>query len=170
MMTSSSFDKQFKWSLQFYPQIKGVIKHLAGKIIRIRDATPKEDMTQSTDLVIEIDIGTVAARVRTKEYTFSKFPDVTIRSYNKGYKTEINKIKEGWASWYIYAWSEFNNWIFYDIDKVRDSGLLNKDFKERSNYDGTKFISIPVRDLHLIKAVLACSKDVKEYLYHEMAV
>ncbi|MCF8009250.1 MAG: hypothetical protein K9K32_05745 [Halanaerobiales bacterium] len=160
----STFKKQFNWSLQFNPKIKDIVKGLAGKIITVRDATPKEDMTQSTDLVIEVDVGTIAARVRKKNCPFSKYKDVTIRSYNKGYKTEIHKIKEGWGSWYIYAWNEFNNWIFYDIDRVRNTGLLNKEFPEMSNYDGTKFISIPVMDLQLIRAIVDCSKEVKEYI------
>jgi hypothetical protein len=163
-MGSGKFEKQFNWSLKFNPKIKKIVKSLADKIVSVRDATPHEDMTQSTDLVIKVDVGTIAARVRKKNYTFNKYPDVTIRSYSKGYKTEIDKIKEGWASWYIYAWSEFDNWIFYDIDKVRKSGLLNKDFNELSNYDGTKFIVIPVNNLSLINAIVDCSKEVKKYV------
>lgn len=163
-MSSPNFKEQFDWSLQFNPQIKKIIKGLAGRIVSIREAMPHEDMTQSTDLVIEVDVGTIAARVRKNNYTFQKYSDVTIRSYNKGYKTEIDKIKEGWASWYIYAWEEFEDWIFYDIDKLRDSGLLNANLTELSNYDGTKFITIPVKKLYLIKSIVGCSKNVKKYI------
>lgn len=161
--------KQFEWSEQFKPQVRESIKKVASKIINIRDATKNEDMKEATDMVVTADLGTIAVRVRSNKFKFGKYKDVTLRSYSNGNNTEIHKLREGWGDWYLYAWNEFEDWVFYDINKLRKNrpDLLKENIvkqKEISNYDGnTKLYPISVKDLFLADTIVGGSRKVARY-------
>lgn len=83
----------------------------------------------------------------------------TVRSsLPTGNRTELDKLKEGYAKYYFYGWTtdedEIQDWILVDLDKVRQKNILDINWTERSNKDGTKFICIPARQLYIQKCLV----------------
>jgi hypothetical protein len=149
--------KDFIYAESKIDQVKEILRQNAMKIVKIEAATPDEDMKQSTDLKVNIKGGDVAARVRRPYRTFR---DLTIRAYKNGNKTEIDKLREGYADWYLYAWeNEFgtlSEWILVDINKMRSSGLLFEQRTVRMNGDGrTGFVTYSIEELVRCGALVA---------------
>ena len=131
-------------------------------IVKVEIATPDEDMKQSTDLKVTVTAGDVAVRVRrfNPDFCDKKYHDLTIRAFNEGYKTELDKLQEGFARWYLYAWANvnggFNDWILVDIDKMRESGLFDTNRKVKMNKDGTTgFVAYNLSELVNVDALVA---------------
>lgn len=132
-------------------------RHLA-LLSEVRFVTDEEDAKQATDLVVESAAGTVACRIRD---TTRDFRDWTVRSRRRsGAKTELAKLKEGFARWYFYGWAKppdarIGDYVLIDLDRVRACGLLDADRKERTG-DGweTAFIAISVDELRLAACLL----------------
>jgi len=150
-MNQSEYGPNREFSDMFISQIKDILKTCLGDIKTIRVASDTEDQKQATDLVIQLTKkrGTVACRMRRDKIYFR---DLTIRSRSCcGQKTELDKLREGFADWYLYGWTKngkIAEWILVDLRKVRTKGLLNQPRFEQSNTDGkTKFISISIREL-----------------------
>lgn len=148
-----------KWQSEYYEDFARILRANAHNLLTIRPGTPDEDMKRATDFVIELGGGgRVAARVR-RDGKF--YWDITLRSHSRGYKTELAKLQEGGtdiAKYYLYCWTEakkISNWLLWDIDKMRDAGLLHKAWNEKDNGDGTKFIMIPILALQSANCVLA---------------
>ena len=148
------------WQSAYYDKFAEILRHNAQSLITVRVATPDEDMKQATDFVLEIGGGgKVATRVR-RDGKF--FGDITLRSYSRGWRTELAKLRdadEGVARYYLYCWTDdsgqIDRWLLWDIDKMRQAGLLNKDWPERANYDGqTKFVMIPIAELQASGCVI----------------
>lgn len=138
------------WADLYTPEIARVLKENAHQLIEISIANDEMDTKQATDYIIQVTGGTVAARVRKST---CKFRDLTIRySRPSGVKTEIHKILEGWGDWYLYAWVSarglFEDHALVDLNKLRESGLLEKDRPKIANPDGTRFIAISLSEMH----------------------
>jgi len=130
------------------PALARILKQNAMHLIKISVAAPADDFERATDLVIKVKGGDVAVRIRRAKYAYR---DLTIRTRTiTGMKTERDKIKEGFARWYIYGWLKdddtVGDWILVDVDKLRASKLLDTT-DERVNKDGSKFICIPYKVL-----------------------
>lgn len=149
------------WQSAYYEDFARILRANAHNLLTIRPGTPDEDMKRATDFVIELGGGgRVAARVRSD----GKFYwDITLRSYSRGYKTELAKLQEGGADiakYYLYCWTgttkKIDKWLLWDIDKMRAAGLLNRAWREIPNHDGgqTKFIAIPISDLRASDCIL----------------
>lgn len=154
----------FNWASTFNDKLFDIIRKNAGDIIDVRQSTKEEDVSQATDFVISVTVGTIAARVR--KISFGKpFTDVTIRSYNNGMRTEIDKIKSGWGKYYVYYWSVCGSWVFYSLDKIRETNMLDEiRSNEIRNHDGTAFIMIDVYDLYLNDCIIGCSEEIEKYI------
>jgi len=151
------FEKNWKFSESWMDEIKRILKSQAMHIVDIEVATPDEDMKQSTDLKIKITSGTVAVRIRRAFYNFR---DLTIRSKNGNAKTEIHKLREGFARWYLYLWTNENkeicDWILVDVDAMRLCGLLADERPTKMNKDGyTGFVSYSINELDTAGALVA---------------
>jgi len=137
------------------PIIHKILRENAGRFIKIKVAPRHEDTKCATDFMIVIDNGSIAVRVRSTDCIFRDF---TVRSRTRcNLKTEIHKLRDGMADWYLYLWHKSNNsydWVFLDIDKIRKSGLLDKSYDEIPNGDGTWFIAIPLSDLRIHGCVI----------------
>ena len=138
---------------QHLESIKRILRDNAGKLISIELANEEQDTKEATDLIVRADVGTIAVRIRTYRSTLIRgecVRDFTVRSrtrYNG--RTEIDKLRDGFAKWYLYAWESEDGrslaeYVLVDMDMVRDAGLLDRAWQEISNGDGTAFIPIPL--------------------------
>jgi hypothetical protein len=152
----NTFKDDFKWQSKYINDVKAILKSQAMKIVNVEVATPEEDMKHATDFKIKITAGDVAVRIRRDN---CRYRDLTIRAYNKGYKTEIHKLREGYGDWYLYAWTSGNSiseWMLIDLNVMRNNDCFSEDRPIRMNKDGnTGFISYPLSELKDIKAIVA---------------
>ena len=140
---------------KYLPVINYVLKKNAMYFINIEVANEEDDCQRATDFKIKIKGGDVACRIRFDNAIYSRnkriYRDLTIRSHTKhNKKTELDKLKEGYAKWYLYIWHKLDkkfDWMVIDIDILRKSGLLDVERKEIDNHDGTKFIAISKEEL-----------------------
>lgn len=150
-----SFRDNWTFQLGYYQAVKTILKNNAQHFVSVSIATPDQDMKQATDFVVVIDGGEIAVRIRRDK---CKWRDLTIRSTNRGHKTEIHKIRDGWARYYLYCWtqggSDISEWMLVDLNKVRELQLLDGR-SEIPNGDGTLFIAIPYRELNEKDCILA---------------
>lgn len=143
---------------QHMDAIKGILYDNAMHFISVKVAPDILDMKTATDLIIGIESGDVAVRIRRNN---CRYRDLTIRAHrDSGVETEIDKIRNGFARWYLYGWSlngrELEEWILVDLDVLRNAGLL----ENRSiimNNDGTGFIAISQYELNLNNCIVAKS-------------
>lgn len=154
----SGFKQNFDFQANFMGHVEKILKRVAHKIIEVKIATPEQDMKQSTDIVIILDSGAVALRIRRN----TSHRDLTIRAKNGAAKTEIHKIREGFARWYLYLWANDNTikeWVLIDLDIMRASGLLEESRFVIMNPDGyTGFVSYKIPELESIGAVVHHAK------------
>ena len=147
---SDNFSKNFGWQSSYYPQIKSILIENLGKIVNINIADQEQDMKRATDFVITMTGGNVAVRIRRDGYY--KFHDFTLRSSkSSGYKTELQKIIEGYGDFYLYCWTvgdDIKKWILVNLEKLRASGVLNNPRKEIANIDGEScFVAISLEEI-----------------------
>lgn len=143
------WERDKKWADGYGPQIAQILAENLGRIATVRTATDDEDATRATDLVVELDRGDVALRVRSA----TRFRDLTLRyrrrpwgivemDLQRGY--EVDKILDGFARWYLYVWTSARNivdWLIVDLDAVRDAHLIERaidpiERREITNHDG----------------------------------
>ena len=149
---AAGWEKSKKWADKYVPEIKQVVRQVAGEIIEVRIADQDKDQHEATDYIVEISSGDIACRVR--DQYFWRFGDFTLRySRPSGNQTELEKIKKGYARWYLYAWDKrftgkFTAWVFVDLDKLRNSGLLDRPRRIIPNGDGSSsFVYISLVEL-----------------------
>ena len=88
------------------------------------------------------------------------FRDLTIRAKCGRSKTELDKLREGFARWYLYMWTDRTGdvieWIFVDIDIMRQKGLLSEKREITMNKDGyTGFVKYTQFELKQCGALIA---------------
>ncbi|SRR5260221_11098 len=142
------------WSDEYIPQLRSILKALLPYCVEIIIAPVEMDNKEATDLLIN---STIAARLRKPD---CQYRDFTLRVHrDSGHETELAKIKRGHATRYFYGWTDNNHniihWIFVDLDKLRASGLLDKDRPHIANGDGTYFIAIKKEELYKAGCVIA---------------
>jgi hypothetical protein len=146
---------------QYYPAIKQAITQSLDlpPSIKIDIAPDLEDMEQATDYIVKLTGNiTIACRIRRPNCLYRDF---TIRGWRiTGAKTEHQKLKEGFAQYYLYAWAkdkqDFADWIFLCLDKFRKSGLLDRPHELIKNPDGTTgFYHYKLAELYLWDVILA---------------
>jgi len=154
-----SFEENWDFSESNFAKIGDIIKQNADVFLEFRKANYEQDTKQATDMVIDIQGTTVAVRVRRPN---CKFRDLTLRA-KTGYngKTEIDKIREGFGDWYLYAWEDspgvINEWMLIDLDKLRKSELLKLE-RFQSNGDGTGFYWYKQSELNQCGCLLRSDK------------
>lgn len=139
----------WEWSDTHLEEAIDILKANSMHMLTVNIATPDADMKRSTDLVITIEGGDVAVRVRRSSY-LSRYRELTIRAWrSSGVKTELQKIIEGFGRWYLYLWAGndgITDWILVDLNRLRDSTLLNRPYiKNKDNATG--FIAIKDNEL-----------------------
>lgn len=148
------------WADRYLPAIEQVIRQVAGNIITVTLASDEDDWHRATDYIVRVEAGDIACRVRRESY-HSRFRDFTLRcSRPSGAVTELEKIKQGLARWYLYAWARedgtFVDWVFVDLDRLRRSGLLFEPRKTIANKDGSSaFVSFSLSELRTHGCIVA---------------
>lgn len=159
------FRDNWNYSESKMEQVKSILKENAMNIVQIEVASPEDDMKHSTDLKVKVTSGDIAVRVRRP---YQNYRDLTIRAFNKGLKTEIHKLRDGYCDWYLYAWEnqfgKLKEWMLININILRNSGLLDMNRPVKMNKDGaTGFVSFSIRELEGINSVAAkCIGDSNE--------
>jgi len=158
-----NFKEQWNWQLNYVDNIKDIIKSLLPKIVNVKVAEPDDDLNRATDYKIKINSGDIAVRIRRD----TNFRDITIRAFNNGHKTELDKIREGYCDWYLYIWTQNNRiveWIFLDVNLMRASGLFNNDRKVTMNKDNcTGFIIYTIYELSNINGAIVANYKGEDY-------
>lgn len=170
-----AFEKELERELSFAPFIENVLAHNAGaihnagiKVFSMQKATAKEDMENGFDFVFTMGSFTIPVRVRRPDCFYRDF---TVRSRSRyGHQTEIHKLKAGAGDVYFYGWTrEFNGieiineWWLINLHSFRSSGLLETERHERSNGDGTKFVSYKRDELNKYGCIIASFKDLVKH-------
>lgn len=146
-----------EWESSYQSQVMSILNTLIPHLAVLEIASDEIDKKRATDFTLRLRGGDIAVRLRRPYYNFR---DLTIRARrDNGVKTELAKIKEGYAFRYFYGWTDdekrIAEWMLVDLDKVREKGILEKDWPLKPNkdprtgkLDGTHFIPIPAKDLH----------------------
>lgn len=145
------------WGDSKAPQVMAILRPLIPHCVVLSVADVELDNKQATDFTIQLIGGSIAVRLRRPRYTYR---DLTIRAYREnGVKTELAKIKEGYAFRYFYGWTDENGaiaeWMLIDMDRLRATNLLDR--QAIPNKDGTtSFIAISARELQQAGCLIAC--------------
>ena len=135
----------------YFTLVKSILGQSAFDI-----ASDYRDQKQATDMVVSMRLprrGQIAVRNRRYEECKPWPWEITVRSWNKGIPTEIDKFRQGWGDWMLYVVpkpkSESESYRYYllDIDKWREMDNLAPDAgKETANVGGnTRFRAYDVR-------------------------
>jgi hypothetical protein len=132
-------------------------------LIKIDVADEHADMKQATDFIVNVKGGTVAVRIRRS--IGSQYKDLTIRSRRPyGTETELQKIRKGFADYYLYIWTQEEkviDWWLVDINKIRSTGMLDKQRREIWNKDkSSAFIAIKEIELKSINALISTMNSI----------
>lgn len=151
MHYSQKFQKLYDWQDDRIPSIIALLESLSKRPVKIEIASEELDNNFSTDLIatdlITHKIYHIAVRLRDN----CKHRDLTLRSkLDSGTKTELEKVKAGCTNFYFYGWlanDDLIDWMFVDMHKVRKSGILDKNWPDIDNHDGSFFVAIPKNQL-----------------------
>ena len=154
-----SFQAEKAWADGHLNEINRVVRKLIGKIIDIVPTDLERDRIEAIDYEIKVPSGDIACRIRRAERC--RYRDLTLTALrHSGAISEVQKILQGHAGWYLYAWardSVFVDWMFVDLDVVRDREVIQNALK-RKQYrdlpDGNRFLCIPFGVLHECGAVV----------------
>jgi len=120
-----------------------------SKYYKFRPSTSEEDSNLSFDLVFNLNF-TISVRIR--KFRYINYNDMTIRSKSKNNgKTEIDKIMEGKAQVYFYAYmnqkeDDLIKVRIADVDAIRKLTFV-KDYKHKKNNDNTEFFAYNFKDI-----------------------
>lgn len=167
-----SFLSNFQFAELHMPEVRRMLGNLPARLFFNIDTAPLvQDTQQATDLVLSLTSGDIAVRVRKNWYWLNTqkrhyAPDWSIRAVCHGYKTEIEKLKEGFARWYFMSYSkddlgQLAFWWLIDLDTVRREGILDQPWPIHPNNDGTAGMYIPVTGLYKSHCILADTQAVE---------
>lgn len=143
--------RDWNWSDGYLPEVRRILMQNAALLFDVEIASTYQDVKEATDLLLTVGGQKhIAVRLRRAEYGYR---DLTIRaSRSSGSRTELSKIRAGYGDLYLYGWTTgwaISEWMLVDLALVRDSGLLNLNWRMTMNRDqATGFISIPYTTLH----------------------
>lgn len=147
-----------EWADSLLDQVSAILKKNAMHIVNVEIAPDDIDSKQATDMVVRVSSGAVAVRVRRDN---CKYRELTIRNRrSSGVKTEIHKIRDGHADWYLYGWTNgrttIADWILVDLERMRDADLFDSPRREIPNTDRrTWFVAYTIREIVQCDALVA---------------
>ena len=145
-----------------------VVMRCAPAFVVFTETTLAVDRTQGADYVLTLGLAGepkpslhVAARVRRASYR-NRYHDVTIRAATRtGAETERDKITNGAADLFVYAWAEagaFVDHVAFDCHVLRARGVADAlaDRRVQFNDDGSGFVTASVVELADAGALMDC--------------
>tara|TARA_R100001015_G_C4606364_1_gene161437 strand:+ start:786 stop:1283 length:498 start_codon:yes stop_codon:yes gene_type:complete len=140
---------EIKFKNKIKEHFNKAIPNFLNELSVVKLSNTEEDTKFSFDLIFEMN---VKLSVRIRENKYKLWNDLTIRSKNKGYKTELHKIIDGKGQFYFYAYmteDENNLEKIYicDVKTIRNLYKKNTYNKERYNGDGTALIGFNFKDI-----------------------
>lgn len=123
-----AYDEQRSWSDSYIPYVSRTIinaLNLDPNIWCIKVTTPEQDMKEAADLILTDgdEEFMIALRLRNASYMADYPFDFTIRrEYTAGYKTEYEKIMDGFADMMFYGFRDGDKivrWVFMNMDEFR---------------------------------------------------
>lgn len=157
----------FNWQEIIMPQVKHLLLSKIKNLASIRTSTKKEDTTEATDLVATLKDGRsikIAVRMRKWDCIYR---DVTIRKYNCGCSTEVDKIQK--IDYYFYCWctkdDKIGEYLLFKVEPLIKHNIILrfKNYNVHENPDKkSSFFVIPVSVLSDIGAVRECTIIPKE--------
>lgn len=167
-------------SIKMMPYIRREIGAIPSGVFYDIDTAPIErDMKEATDLVLKLSGGDIAVRVRGHKYLYPHPYNTEPLSFDwsvrfkarYGHRTEIDKLREGFAKWYFFAMAnedetDIFDYALLDLDKIRSEGILDQAdrWMVHPNYDGSSGGYYPMRDL----LDLGCVVYHKNIMYDRM--
>jgi hypothetical protein len=147
-----TFEVNFDWQQGYYGKVRSILRHWAGVFVDFSVAPEYQDQKQATDFVMNMQSNgaSIACRIRRNHIRFRDFT-IRCRSLNGGI-TELEKLKRGFASWYLYCWEQKDgsinkHFMIIDMNRVRETGLLEIERRIITNTDSTQFIAIDIQEL-----------------------
>ena len=140
-------ENKFKNEIELH--IKNAMPNLFNSFVQFRQSDDEEDGKLSFDLVFNMNF-TISIRIRKHKYL--KYHDMTIRYKSlKGCRTEIDKIKDGLAQIYFYAYmSEDENSLckvrICNVESIRKL-IEQENYEVRENKDGTMLAAFKFQDI-----------------------
>lgn len=160
-----------RWADTWVPDLAEIIRTNAMHLIEVKVAPREADVKRATDFEFEVIGGTIAARVHRPAY-WGRYWDWTVRSERTatGAKTELAKLLEGYARWYLYAWARTENafgaYALIDLDMVRAVGMLTSQRQPcRNPSDGVWFVAIPVDEIRARRCMVADTVPTGQRLF-----
>jgi len=137
------YARQIKW------HITKALPALHKRFAKLRMSSDYEDGNLSYDLSYTLHF-TISVRIRKHKYI--NYKDMTIRYKSKAnMRTEIDKIADGYAQIYFYAYeSEKEDDLvkvrIVDVNAIRKM-IENKNYEVRKNYDGTELAAFSFKEI-----------------------
>lgn len=128
------YAKQIKWHIQ------KSLPALHEKFCKLKMSSDYADSNLCYDLTYGLHF---QISVRIRKYSYLKFGDMTIRYKSKAnMSTEFNKIADGYAQIYFYAYEsqkqdDLVKVRIVDVNSIRKM-IEEKNYTVRTNYDGTE--------------------------------
>lgn len=140
---------ELKYRSEIEWHIINALPNLYASFIEFRTSDDYEDKTLSYDLIFNLNF-TISVRIRNHKYI--KYEDMTVRVLTKnGNKSEFDKIKNGMAQVYFYAYEdEFSECLekvrIVNVESIRK--LIDiKNYKIKTNTDGSEFATFNFCDI-----------------------
>ena len=147
MRTDAAFTTNWSLSLSFI----GHAQEIAGREL-VQVAPLEDDLRRATDLLV-CEGGDLRYAVRVRRKGQLRYRDeFTLRSYNRGSRTEIHKIiEDGWGDRIIYGFEgeggRMSHWFMGDLDLFRAWTMRNQLPPDVDNRDGTMFKAFRIADM-----------------------
>lgn len=166
----SGFQVRKRFSDRFMVQAKKIVRELGRTPMDVLDGTPEQDLYYATDLYIPCCDGGVGVRVR-RGGKLVQSTDFTVRAtIVSGGKTELHKLKDGHCQFYLYSWADRANrhierWMFLDMERMRQSELLQHPRQGRITQPDSTWVYWTFEDLDRNGVVLATSWGEQKKLW-----
>lgn len=155
-----NYKKQYNKSRKFSDKYLDSVKTILSNVLKCKKneiiiSPDLIDMREAADLIICGDTKEenvyVAVRIRKSKFAHLYPYDFTIRyEYTAGYKTEYEKIMEGYGDIMVYGFIEdnrINRWLLIDLEQFRKEAEKDYIIKEhKQNKDGrNSFLAFDIR-------------------------
>ena len=191
----NKYEEQRQWSDSYIPTVSRIIINCLGldpNVWHIKVTSFDQDTKEAADLILTDgdEEFMIALRLRNAMY-MKQYPlDFTIRrEYTEGYKTEFEKIMEGFADMMFYGFRDGNRvvrWVFLSMDAFRLEhhysdihgewiGKPHVLYERRDNHDGRNcFHAYKITSFENPNLIIAHSpgyfEDVKTNVYEGKGV